>query len=322
MSITAWGQTSADAVKQLAGKILAQVPVHSTVSLSFENRSSLDAGEAAAVRTAFEQQLLADGLEIGESETKVRVTASEDPTRYLLIAQMGGDIDIVSWNRPPRPATEYRLSIQRAAVWEQRDPILDVKLTDGASSMLVLEPGRLVEYTKKDGAWQMDHAINPAPKTPVSRDPRGQIGGDETERWVPGRNYIDGGERGYFYTKAETATGTLLAGIDGRTRLFGQRPEPLMAIDNWGSDIAAIESDCGTKKQVLVTAPITDESPDHLQAFEVSAALYSPVSEPLALPGPVTALWPSESPNQVTLVVHNSQTGMYEASRLSIACTQ
>jgi hypothetical protein len=309
-------------VTQLGVKILAQAPAHAPVSLSFENRSSLEAAEAAAVRTSLEQQLRDAGLEIAESETKLHVTVSEDPARFLLVAQMGAGIDIVSWNRPPRSPTEYRISIKRAAVWEQRDPILDVRLSDAASSMLVLEPGRLVQYTKKDGVWQMDHATNTAPKTPVSRDPRGQIGTDETERWVPGRNYMDGGDRGYIYTKAETVPGTLLAGIDGRTRLFGQRPEPLLAIDNWGSDIAAIESACGSKRQVLVTAPATDESQDHLQAFEISAGSYSAVSEPLPLPGPVTALWTSESPDEVTLVVHNGQTGMYEASRISIVCTQ
>jgi hypothetical protein len=73
---------------------------------------------------------------------------------------------------------------------------------------------------------------------------------------------------------------------------------------------------------VLVTTPATDDSQDHLQAFEVSTGTDSPASEPLLLPGSVTALWPSESPDQVTLVVHNSQTGMYEASRISLACAQ
>jgi hypothetical protein len=168
----------------------------------------------------------------------------------------------------------------------------------------------------------MDRATNTAPNTPVSREPRGRIAADETDRWVPGRNYMDGGERGYFYTKAEIGFGTLVAGIDGRTRLYGPRPEPALVINNWGSDIVAIESNCGSKKQVLATAPTTEDSHDRLQAFEVSAGSYAAVSEPLPLAGPATVLWPSESPDQVTLVVHNSQTGMYEASRISLACAQ
>ena len=48
----------------------------------------------------------------------------------------------------------------------------------------------------------------------------------------------------------------------------------------------------------------------------------TPASDPLPLPGPVTALWPAETRSQATLVVHNLQTGEYEASRLGLACTQ
>lgn len=321
VSVVAWGQTSADAVKQLAAKIQGQAPPRAAVSLSFENRCSLDAAEAAAIRTSLEQLLRTAGLDIAESDTRLRVTVSEDPARYLLISQLGAETTIVSWNKPPRMAAGFHMTIRRTPLWEQHEPILDVKLENGGSTMLVLETGRLVEYGKKEGTWQMDHATNLAPNAPLSRDLRGRIG-EEPERWVAGRNYIDGGDRGNFYTRADTASGTLLAGIDGRTRLFGQRPEPLLVINNWGSDIVALDSGCGSRRQVLATSPSTDESPDHLQAFEISPASYSPVSDPLALPGPVTALWPSESPDQATLVVHNSRTGMYEASRVSLSCTQ
>ena len=320
---TAWCQTSTDAVRQLAAKILAQATPHSTVSISFENRSSLETGEAGILKAVLDEQLRAGGLELGESETKLRITSSEDAAHYLLIAQLGNEAAIItSWTKPPHAATEYRMSIKRTPVWEQREPILDVKLSDGGSTMLVLEPARIVEYVKKDTAWQMDHATNNPPGVAASRDPRGQIGADPTMHWAAGRNYLDGGDRGYFYTKAETGAGTLLAGVDGRTRLFAQRPEPLAVINNWGSGIVAIESNCGAKQQVLATAPVTDDSQDQLQAFEFSGSTYAPVSEPLSLPGPITALWPSEAEDQVTVVVRNSQTGMYEASRVSLYCRQ
>jgi hypothetical protein len=123
-----------------------------------------------------------------------------------------------------------------------------------------------------------------------------------------------------FYTAAQIADGELLAGIDGHTRLFAPRGEAVLTIDNWGSDIAAIASECGGKIQVLATAPDTDGAPDQLQAFEFSGAVYVAISERLPLAGPVTALWAAESPDRVTLVVHNRQTGMYEASRISLSC--
>lgn len=322
MPVSAWGQTSSDAVKQVAGKILAQAAPHSNVSISFENRSSLEAGDAGAMKASLEQQLRAGGLELSESDTKLRVTLSEDPARYLLVAQLGPDVAMSSWGKPPRPAVEYRIALKRTPVWEQRDPILDVKMSNGGSSMTVLEPGRVVQYTKKDNAWQMDHATNAAPSLPATRDPRGRFDPDAADRWVAGRNYMDGGERGFYFTRADTGGGTLLAGIDGHTRFYGQRPEPLLVINNWGSDLAAIESNCGAKKQVLATSAASDESQDHLQAFEYSTGSFSPASEALPLPGPVTALWPAETPDQVTLVIHNRQTGVYEASRVSLACAQ
>src|SRR5260370_21985583 len=83
--LVALAQPSSDPVKQLAAKILAQV--HSPVSLTFENRSTLAAADVDAIRTSLEEQLRAGGLALGDSETKLRVTLREDPARYLLIPQ-------------------------------------------------------------------------------------------------------------------------------------------------------------------------------------------------------------------------------------------
>jgi hypothetical protein len=325
----ALAQSSSDAVKQLAARIVGQV--HSTVSVAFENRSSLAAVEADAIRSSLEEQLRAGGLALGESETKLRVTIGEDQTRYLLIAQNGAPnlVNIVSWKKPPATAPEYRVSIKLTAVWEQRDPILDVAPINDGAGMIVLETDRMVQYSKNEGQWRIEKPSSLSFSRPMPRDPRGRLmgtpqapglSGPNPLRWVAGRNYFDGDERGMFFTSAETGDGELLAGIDNRTRLYTQRGEAALTIDNWGSDIAAIASDCGSKRQVLATAPGTDGAADHLQAFEFSGAAYAAVSEPLTLAGPVTALWPAESKDQVTLVVHNRQTGMYEASRVSLSC--
>jgi hypothetical protein len=96
----------------------------------------------------------------------------------------------------------------------------------------------------------------------------------------------------------------------------------MLTIHNWGSDVAAIASGCGSKKQVLATAASLDDAQDRVQAFEFSGGAFSPVSEGLTLPGPVTAFWTADASDQVTMVVHDLQTGMYEASRLSLSCSQ
>ena len=285
-----------------------------------ENRASISAGDADAIRALLEQSLLSAGLEIGESELKVRITVSEDPERYLLVAQLGNQVSMASWKRPPPAPAQYSVSIKRTPVWEQPDAILDVGFSADGMTMQVLEPERVAEYKKENGRWQFSRAIpNAAPI--VSRDPRGRFGEESSAyRLVRGRDYFDGGEHGLFYTMAETGGGQLFAGVDGRTRLYVQKSEPVLVIQNWGSDIAGITSDCGSKRQVLATAPTLDDSQDHLEAFEFAGASYAAVSEPLFLAGPVTALWPAEVPNQVTVVVHDKQTGVYEASRVTLAC--
>ena len=64
------------------------------------------------------------------------------------------------------------------------------------------------------------------------------------------------------------------------------------------------------------------EDHDQIQAYEMVDGQAVAASDLLFLPGPVTALWPSETPGQSTVVIRNSKTGNYEASRLGVACTE
>jgi len=313
-------QAYSDAVKQMAERIFESFPARSTVALSIENRSSMQGREVDDIRSSMEGLLRGSGIELGESETKLRITISEDPTRYLFIAPAGTQVIIVGWKKPPATAAEYRIAIKRAPVFEQRDPILDMKLSADGQDMQLLETDRTVEYKRADDRWQFVRAT-PAAVPVISRDPRGSFA-EIPYRMVRGRNYFDTGEFG-VYTIADTGTGLLFTGVDGQARLYKNTVEPVVTIRNWGSDVAAIASNCGSKKQVLVTAATaTGDAPEHVQAFEFSGSAYSPVTDPLPLPGLVTALWQADATDQATVVVHNRQTGMYEASRLSLSCVQ
>jgi hypothetical protein len=284
--------------------------------------------------------LRADGAELGQSDTSLRVSVSENPSDFLLVARFNAQVLITTWKRPPPAPKEYAISLRIAAVWQQRTPILDLLLFNNGAGMIVLEPERIAQYTRNGGDWRFDRATPVTLSRPAPRDPRGRLVGappavDVSEpghngaeparfpyHWVAGRNFFEGGERGNFFTAAELPAGTLLAGIDGRARWYTQKPEPSLLISDWGSDVAAIASNCGSKMQVLATAPVTDGAPDRLQAFEIAGASYAAVTEAVLLPGVVTALWPAESPDQVTMVVENRQTGMYEASRISLVCSK
>lgn len=344
-----WAQDWSDAVKQVTAKLLAQAPAHSTVSLLFENRSSLRSADADAVRRAVDDALRAGGVEVGESDSKLRVWTRESAATYVLVAQFGMQpAAIGAWSKPARSVTEYRMSIKRAAVREQAEPVLDVLLSSG--SMLVLEPERVLQYMKKDGQWQAERSIALTLARPAPRDARGRIEGSATGfqismpgtvctgtaapafkvtcgasdpmHWVAGRNYFDTAGRGRYYTAAESGGGTFVAAIDGKTRVFGAAPEAVLTIPDWGSDIADIASDCGSKRQIIATRPGGETNQDSLQAFEFVNGAVVAVSEPLFVLGPVTALWRSESSGEVTAVVHNKRTGAYEASRISVGCAE
>jgi hypothetical protein len=113
----------------------------------------------------------------------------------------------------------------------------------------------------------------------------------------------------------------VVAGIDGKAHLVsGVRDQTLDGVA-WGSDVAGVQSQCGTKWQVLATAA-GDGGSDSVGAYEVSERNVVVVSVPLGFGGRVDALWTDWKGSSAVAVVENSQTGMYEAYRLSLVCSE
>jgi hypothetical protein len=95
---------------------------------------------------------------------------------------------------------------------------------------------------------------------------------------------------------------------------------PVAGAEVWGSDVAGVADACGSGPAVVAVGASAER--EEIRVYEVANGQATPVSDALPLAGPVTALWPSESGGQATVVVRNLQTGEYEASRLGLACTQ
>jgi hypothetical protein len=144
--------------------------------------------------------------------------------------------------------------------------------------------------------------------------------------FAPDRNYFDGRVVTQnavrktvppFYSAAAVDEAGralwLLAGIDGRTGIFDASMELAGAIPSWGSDIAGIDTRCGGASIVLATRP--GDGPDAVQAFAIVNRAAVAMGEPVELPGPVTALWPSG-----VAIVHNAGTGNYQAYGLTVTC--
>jgi hypothetical protein len=147
------------------------------------------------------------------------------------------------------------------------------------------------------------------------------------------RNFFDGrittqtGQRksvAPFYSVASAdsqgRTWWLLAGLDGKVRIFDATLEPAGTSSvQWGSDIAGTDAHCGSGSQVLATRAGDRGQPDAVQAFTLADRSPQPLTEAAELPGPVLALWTTGGAS-ATAVVHDLRTGKYAAYSVGVVC--
>lgn len=309
-----------------AKRLLARLPKGNAAALVWQNLSTMPAEEVERIRRTIES-----GVELQATGTELRITLAENPRGYLVVAEAGrGAVWMETWVRPTAAIEKPSYHLVRTLLWEQTTPILDIAVD--RDRLYVLEPLRVTGKDVKPTALTLPR--------PMPRDPRGRIevsGNDAVRILLPGvrcagvlaklpcmiarepwivaaRNYFEG-LWGRFYTSAEVSGVVFQAETDGRTRVYSGIGDALRVIEGWGSEIAPIESACGT--HVLASLET-----DQLQAFQYAGGNIRATTVPLVLDGPVTALWPSEKKDQVTVIVNNRTTGNYEASRVAISCTQ
>ncbi len=182
---------------------------------------------------------------------------------------------------------------------------------DGGASGAASSGGTL----SRDNSW---------PLTPEDAGPRAIFAG--------GRNFFTGSispgigkisEVPSFYSAAPLPrsgyTLWALAAVDGSLHLVDGMRDQVIRGANWGSDIAAIHSSCGTGTQLLATESGTAEG-DGIRAFEVPDRDPVAASSTLEFDGKIVALWPDTSAAAATAIVKRKDTGWYEADRISISC--
>ena len=113
----------------------------------------------------------------------------------------------------------------------------------------------------------------------------------------------------------------LKAGTDRLLRLSDGVNEQTLA-GGWGSDIAAVKSSCGSGWQLFAAAASDSDSPDALRAYEIPDRELVPVSSPLDMPGPITALWTAPSGEAALVVTHNLKMDKDEAFLVSVSCAR
>ncbi|MGH9687037.1 MAG: hypothetical protein ACRD5K_08110 [Candidatus Acidiferrales bacterium] len=183
-----------------------------------------------------------------------------------------------------------------------------------------------------DGTWNPGFSLNCSPNV-------GQQWPAGTVKWAydPSHNYFTGAVTlsagvmtNYppFYSAAfppaasgGSASRWILAGLNGQALLFTGSAQASATFFGWGSDIVSLNSACGRSWQVLVTGPGDWTEPDRIQLYQIADRQATAVGEPLQFPGPVLSLWPSADAQSARVVFRNLQTGMYEASILSVGCS-
>ena len=301
------------------------------MAVTWQNQSlTMPPEEADGVRKRFESlfELSAGGLE-------TKATLSENPKGYLIVLQTAeGKVYMESWASPPSKPAQPPYQLKQSPLGESPRPILDAAVSPDGKTIVLLESFRVASPDGRSAGLGLPR--------PLPRDPRGQVqvmdSGDirvqlpgmrctgtfkrmqcssSDEPWiVPGRNYFKGA-RGPYYSLAEIEGDAFQSELDGHTRLYVNQAEPARVLENWGSELSPIESECGAKLQLL-----TSLETEQAQAFEYSGGRLRPSTTPLATDGPIVAMWQaSERRDEVTIVVRNRTKRIYEASRMAIRCT-
>jgi hypothetical protein len=220
-------------------------------------------------------------------------------------------------------AATQSLRLTPGRIWP-RDARARLRLNgDGYSAYLPgvvcsgsMEPTLTVECHPSDEPW------------PLEAGSRGVL----LANFAPGRNHFDGRVTlpngihktlAPFYSAASVEENGrlywLMAMADGRTQILDAAFGPLGSVASWGSDLAGTEAHCGGGWQVLGTRASKAPEPDAVRAFGLVNRTPVPLSAPLELPGPVTALW-SLGGSVALAVVNDLGTGRYQAYVITVNC--
>jgi hypothetical protein len=242
------------------------------------------------------------------------------------------------------------VTIQKKILWEQDKPILDAAMA--GSILLVLDSAGVSFYHDR----QLTQSLAVPRPQPMPRDARGRLivdrdsfraflpgeicngsiepapamtceesngpwpldGGSGAEL-APGRNYFTEPRVEPFFSTATVTGKRLVAGVDGRTRIYDGTLREIGQVSGWGSDVAAVESGCRSGRVVIASKPIDSTDSDSVQAYDVTVQT-ALVSDAATFPGPVTALWPSGRAAEAIAIARNVGTGRYAAYSLAITC--
>jgi hypothetical protein len=316
-----------NAVRTLADKIAADAGSPSALAMNLTDASSLSAADASAVYDGVLAVLRARRFSIvspeppGGRDTRVQVTLSENAETYIWTAEIwlaaGPDksterqVAIVSTPRGANAAGNESLvavTLNRKVIWTQAAKILDfAPLNEPQTTELaILEGERVVVYRADGGNWRLDRAV-PLFHSGVWRDMTGLIDPNT-------------GNVSFFGAKCE---GDVRHLEQLRCQAGGNATVPAPVITTpYGApraDTIAIGPACASVGPMLLGAGTGDwTQADDLRAYEQNSQVHA-IGQ-LDFTGPILVLRATADGKSARVVSRNLQTGMYEASIVSISC--
>jgi hypothetical protein len=333
MPWAARSNTLEDSAKELARKIAAALPVQEEVALDIRKLSSLGPNDFAVIEQNLKSELQTLGVRTAGTSaatSTIEVTLSENLTSFVWAAEIRrGDSSQVVFLAFPK-ALENRMAssgmpitLRSEKFWEGSQRILDAIIGNdsmGGKTLLLLTPDALL--IRRAGSDVISTVPIP-PSGMATRDPAMVL--TSTENGVTVRSMAQ-------ICSIDTNAGTLVEchprPIDGppSSRAFElldlARPGP-EHVDR-GSQITAFPDSCGRGQLYLAAGPRDYTEPDTILLFEATVThgviAEKALSDLLHFPGPVMAIQSGGAPPRA--IVHDLQSGNYEAYHISISCGQ
>lgn len=317
-------------VRELVNRLAAISPPPAKIDLTVNNLSSLGADDVGAITMQLKSELTARRFRMSAAETAdadLTVTLSEGADGYLLVGEIREGANeqvaifpLLAGTKNPRTTGGVALSSQ--LLWSQAGEILDFALAPPASGggnteMIVLEPRRIVFYTRPQGQWQVDQAIIIPPARPWLRAARGQI--DISRGLAAGSAGLPGIEcKGDFGRPQTIECGF----VSQETQTWIQGDASVPKTLDLGGDVAGVSLNCDGHPVALGTGKEDWTHADSIQAYELGDGGAAASGNAAEFGGPVTSLWATGEAGAARAVVRDLKTGNYEAYVVTATCSR
>ena len=302
-----------------------------SVALSVENISSLDASYAAAIGAALREQLQHHSFAFpalnsaaAQSAVPLQLTLSESAGEYVLVIQISGDAmeakpsptmiaSVSKSNFVGAEVDQQSLLLEKRFVWRQKDRFLDFALlkspASGDPTLLVLEANRVAVYKSSGGVWQLSRSTPILQTATPSRDLEGTI--DSKKGKI-------------------SLTGLKCAGDPDFAGTLQCKPlKPSNELHTWSifprfpNGVGEmVHGECRGELISLYSSEGDWTQTDSIQGYlmDLNRTSNVAVGNAMQTDGPVLALQPEPDTSAARAIVHNLKTGEYEAYIVTATC--